>query len=464
MRTILIADDEANARSGLKKALESDFIKVDTAENGKAAYSKLQIHEYDILITDIRMPEMDGMTLLQKAKQENPNLEVIVLTAYGTIEMAVKAIREFGAYNYLTKPVNIDELDHLVNQILEKKQIELEIQYHREQKETKSGLQGIVGQSQAIQHVIDQIKQIAPTKATVLITGETGTGKELVARAIHTLSPRNNRLFVPIHCAALSENLLESELFGHEKGAFTGAIKQRKGRFEQAHKGTVFLDEISEISNSIQVKLLRVLQEREFERVGGSETISVDIRIIAATNMDLQKLVDEDKFREDLFYRLKVVSLHIPPLRERLDDIPLLVDNFVNFYAKENNKGAMTVAPEVIEIFQQYNWPGNVRQLQGVIESMVILARSNKLTKDNIPHEIRNDANHGPTTPVNKKPVIEGDTTLADIEKQVILDTLEKYGGNRTKTAEILGIGRRTLIRKLHEYGATKDIDENDEE
>jgi DNA-binding NtrC family response regulator len=404
------------------------------------------------------MPEMDGMTLLQKAKEIDSSLGVIVLTAYGTIEMAVQAMR-LGAFNYLTKPVNLDELDVLVEQLLEKRRIELENEYHREQSKASKGIEGIIGQSLPMKNLMKQIQQIAPTKATVMISGETGTGKELVARAIHALSPRKNRIFVPVHCAALSENLLESELFGHDRGAFTGAIKQRKGRFELADQGTIFLDEISEISQSIQVKLLRVLQEKEFERVGGSETVSVDIRIIAASNVDLQKMVDEGKFREDLYYRLKVVTLEVPPLRDRLDDIPALVYFFADRFAKENGKGSLEVADEVIKVFQSYDWPGNVRELQGVMESMVILSTTDKLEMANIPLDIRKHYD-GSTdvTPV----FTPGGATLADIEKQVIMQTLEKFDGNRTKTAEALGIGRRTLIRKLHEYNESEPLDEDE--
>lgn len=459
-QTILIADDELNAREGLRKALETEYRRVDVAADGDEAYEKLVKNNYDLLITDVRMPGMDGITLLKNARQENLVANVIVLTAYGDIKMAVDAMRS-GAYNYLTKPVDLDELDLLIEQVLTKQQLELEVQYHRERELSTDGFQGIVGQSLAILDLIEQIKQVAPTKANVLIAGETGTGKELVARAIHNLSSRKDRLFVPIHCAALSENLLESELFGHERGAFTGAIKQRKGRFEQAHQGTIFLDEISEISQSIQVKLLRVLQEREFERVGGSETLHVDIRILAATNMDLIKQVEKEKFREDLYYRLKVVTLQTPPLRERIDDIPLLTRSFILRYCRENGKPAMKAAEEIFHIFKKYSWPGNVRELQGVVESMVILARGDTLTAENVPLEIRKEGGSEPSQ--DYKPLALGDSTLADIEKRVILDALEKYGGNRTKTADALGIGRRTLIRKLHEYGVSKTSEEEEE-
>lgn len=445
--SILIADDEINAREGLKKALSGDGRRVDVAADGVEAFDLLQKRSYDVLITDIRMPGMDGMQLLEKAKREDPHLEVILLTAYGAIENAVQAIKK-GAYDYITKPINLDELEALLERVFEKRRIEQENAYLRELSQPAPALRGVVGDGKAIRELIAQIQQIAPTKATVLITGETGTGKELVARAIHDLSPRKDRLFVPIHCAALAENLLESELFGHERGAFTGAIKQRKGRFEIANQGTLFLDEISEISPAIQVKLLRVLQEKQFERVGGSETIKVDIRIIAATNRDLHQMVEEGKFREDLFYRLRVVNAHVPPLRERTEDIPLLVDHFVKLFARENGIEEPDISPDAIKIFQRYSWPGNVRELQGIMESMVILSRGKRLEPSNIPQEIRQDCDAALTPPIES-----GESTLSEVEKRVILEALEKYKGNRTKTAEALGIGRRTLIRKLNEYG-----------
>ena len=450
---ILIADDEVNAREGMRRALESSHRKVDLAADGEEALKKIRENSYDILITDIRMPKLDGMRLLQEAKLEDPELSVIVLTAYGTIEMAVKAMK-LGADDYLTKPVNLDELEVMLDKILEKRKIAMEIQYHRERERVTEGFEGIVGDSPAIRRLIDQIKQIAPSKATVLITGETGTGKELVARAIHHLSPRSRHLFLPVHCAAFSDQLLESELFGHERGAFTGAVRQRKGRFELADKGTLFLDEVSEVGQAVQVKILRVLQEREFERVGGSEILSVDIRILAATNTNLTKLVEQGKFREDLYYRLKVVSLEVPPLRQRLEDIPLLVNTFAGRYGRENGKPHVQISRDVIALFQQYSWPGNVRELQGVIESMVILAPGDRLEVQHVPYDVRFKSDPA------QLPLNTGDATLSDIEKRVILETLEKYDGNRTRSAEALGIGRRTLIRKLHEYGVTKSTDE----
>lgn len=453
---ILVVDDEKNARDGLKIALETAQRKVDVAEDGKQALDLIKEHTYDILITDIRMPEMDGMALLKEAKQEDPSLNAIVLTAYGSIDKAVDSMK-LGADDYLTKPVNLDELELQVEKLLEKRRIAIEVEYHRERNKTLEGFEGIVGDSPAIRRLIDQIKQIAPSKATVLITGETGTGKELVAHAIHNLSPRKNHLFLPVHCAAFSEHLLESELFGHERGAFTGAVKQRKGRFEMADQGTLFLDEVSEIDPSVQVKLLRVLQEREFERVGSAETVAVDIRLIAATNTHLQSMVDEGKFREDLFYRLKVVTLEAPPLRKRLDDIPLLVDSFVRRFCRENGMEILKVSGDAIRLLQQYSWPGNIRELQGVIESMVILAHGKTLEVENVPYEIRMKC------APDQVPLNTGDATLAEIEKKVILQSLDKYNGNRTQTAEALGIGRRTLIRKLHEYGVSKEKDSDED-
>lgn len=454
---LLVVDDEKNARDGLKIALDSSQRNVDVAEDGKKALELIKEYTYDILITDIRMPEMDGMELLKEAKQEDPALNAIVLTAYGSIDMAVDAMK-LGADDYLTKPVNLDELEIQVEKLLEKRRIAMEVEYHREREKTQDGFEGIVGDSPAVRRLIDQIKQIAPSKATVLITGETGTGKELVARAIHNHSPRKDKLFLPIHCAAFAENLLESELFGHERGAFTGAVKQRKGRFEMADQGSLFLDEVSEIDPSVQVKLLRVLQERQFERVGSAETVSVDIRLIAATNTSLQEMVEEGKFREDLFYRLKVVTLEVPPLRKRLDDIPQLVGAFVRRFCLENGMEQLSVSPDVMKLLQQYNWPGNIRELQGVVESMVILSQGKMLDVENVPYEIRLKCDP------EQVPINTGDATLAEIEKKVILQSLEKYNGNRTQTAEALGIGRRTLIRKLHEYGVTKEKDSDSDE
>ncbi len=448
---ILIVDDEINARDGMRKALERPEWAVETAADGREAYEKLQQRTFDVMLTDIRMPRMGGMELLRKSRDEWPDMDVIVITAYGEVSNAVEAMK-VGAYDYLQKPIDLDELELKVERLLERRRLTIENEQLWQDSRERSGLGHIIGESPVMQKLFDDIRQVAPSRATVLITGETGSGKELVARAIHDLSPRCDRPFWPMHCAAFSETLLESELFGHERGSFTGAVKQKKGRFELADRGTVFLDEVSEISPTTQVKLLRVLQERTFERVGGTDPITVDIRILAATNADLEKRVEEGKFREDLLYRLRVVELQVPPLRERREDIPLLVHAFLKRYASENEVPVPSVDPAIIRAFQSHDWPGNVRELQGYIERMVVMCRGDRITTDNLPTELGGKADRPPVSG------IAGDAPLADIEKQVILETLRRNDGNRTKTAEVLGIGRRTLIRKLQEYGEDVDV------
>ena len=447
---ILVVDDEINARDGMRKALERPEWVVETAADGKEAYEKLQQRSFDVMLTDIRMPRMGGMELLRRAREQWSDMDVIVITAYGEVSNAVEAMK-VGAYDYLQKPIDLDELELKVERLLDRRRLSMENEQLWEDSRGQSGLSHIIGESPVMQKLFDDIRQVAPSRATVLITGETGSGKELVARAVHDLSPRRERPFWPMHCAAFSETLLESELFGHERGSFTGAVKQKKGRFELADRGTVFLDEISEVSPKTQVKLLRVLQERTFERVGGTDPITVDIRIIAATNADLEERVKEGKFREDLLYRLRVVELQVPPLRERLEDIPLLVHAFLRRYASENEIPVPNIDPAVIRAFQTHDWPGNVRELQGYIERMVVMCRGDRLTTDNLPPELGGKTDRPPVSG------IAGDAPLADIERQVILETLRRNEGNRTKTAEVLGIGRRTLIRKLQEYGEEVD-------
>ncbi len=444
---ILVVDDEVNARDGLRKALDRPEWIVETAADGQEALEKLRQRTFDLMLTDIRMPRMGGMELLRRAREQWPEMDVIVITAYGEVANAVEAMKQ-GAYDYLQKPVDLDELDMKVERLLERRRLSMENERLWQDHRSRSGLGQLIGESPVMKALFEDIKRVAPSRATVLITGETGSGKELVARAIHDLSPRRNRPFWPMHCAAFSETLLESELFGHERGAFTGAVKQKKGRFELADKGTVFLDEISEISPTTQVKLLRVLQERCFERVGGTDTIHVDIRIIAATNANLEERVKQGKFREDLLYRLQVVTLHVPPLRERREDIPLLVDVFLKRYSAENEVPVPEIAPEVIRALQAYDWPGNVRELQGYVERMVVMRRGDRVTIDDLPPQLGGRSD---------RPLVSylaGDVPLADVEKHVILETLRRNHGNRTKTAEVLGIGRRTLIRKLQEYNA----------
>jgi len=370
----------------------------------------------------------------------------IMMTAYGSIENAVQAMQA-GAYHYVTKPVNLDELELVIQRALNSRRIEVENVNLHEQIDRRYGLENIIGESPAMRQLFETVQQVAPSRATVLITGETGTGKELIAKAIHNLSPRKNGAFIPVHAAALPSTLLESELFGHEKGAFTGAVERRIGRFELADGGTLFLDEVSELEPSIQVKLLRVLEERAFERVGGAKTLQVDVRLVAATNKDLKKLVSEGKFRDDLFYRLSVVTIDLPPLRERRDDIPLLVKAFLDEFGRENSKQVRELTPEALNVLLAYDWPGNVRELRNAIEQMVVLARAERLTVRDMPAAIRGSAD---LTKIN---VVRAGMTVEEAERQLIVQALKETNGNRTKAAQKIGISRRTLHRKLKEFG-----------
>ena len=443
--TILIVDDEKNTREGLARALQRQYD-VRLAENGLRALDLLSEEPVDVMLSDIRMPGMDGMTLLQRALARSPQPVCILLTAYGTIETAVEAMKH-GAYDFLTKPVNLDRLDLLLKRALREREVETENRGLHEQLDAKYGVENIIGRSPQMQEIFDMIRQVSASRATVLIQGESGTGKELVAHAIHRLSPRVHGPFVPVHCAALSHNLLESELFGHEKGAFTGATERRRGRFELADGGTLFLDEIGEIDPSIQVKILRVLEERKFERVGGQETLGVDVRLVAATNKNLKELMEQGKFREDLFYRLYVVVIHLPALRERTGDIPLLAQHFLKGLAKENAKAVDGITPEAMEALTAYSWPGNVRELRNVLERMVVLSRGDKLTLRDVPAVIRDAVRQGVA------PRASGELTIDEAEKQMIIRALKTHEGNRTLAAKELGISRRTLHRKLNEYG-----------
>lgn len=448
--TILIVEDDKNTREGLSRALDSDY-NIILAESGERALSLLQENYVDIMLTDLRMPGLDGLTLLQRVLATNPQIVCILLTAYGNVETAVEAMKR-GAYDYLTKPVNLDHLDMLLKRAIKSRDMESENLRLREQLDDKYGVSNIIGNSAAMQPVFDVIHQVAPTQATVLIQGESGTGKELVAHALHGLSLRSKGPYVPVHCAALSDTLLESELFGHEKGSFTGAAAMRKGRFEMADGGTLFLDEISEIDLSAQVKLLRVLEERCFERVGGTELINVDIRLVTATNRNLRQMVDEGKFREDLFFRLDVVTIDLPPLRERGGDITLLCDKFIKEMSNVNNKNIIGITPEAMNILSAYKWPGNVRELRNTIEKMVVLARGDKLTARDVPHNIKEEVQAAGGVVVPMRGMSVTGNSLADTEKKMIYAALEKCKQNRTKAAEELGISRRTLHRKLKQY------------
>jgi DNA-binding NtrC family response regulator len=392
------------------------------------------------------MPGMSGMSLLSEIKKTHPDTDVVVVTAFGSVEQAVDAMKQ-GVYDYLLKPLNLDELEMIVQRLEEKRSMELSGLLYERRAAAPAGSERIVAASPAMRVIISKIRQVAKSRATVLVTGESGVGKELVSRAIHEQSDRGRSRFVPVNCAALPEGLLESELFGHERGSFTGAYKQKKGYFEIANGGTIFLDEIGEINHATQMKLLRILETREFERVGGTATIRVDVRLIAATNADLGAFVKSGKFRQDLYYRLSVVAIDVPPLRERREDIPALSQQFLNEFAMENAKPGMRFEKEALDALLAHDWPGNVRQLRNTIESLVVMARGTRIRLADLPAEFRQKE------PMANVISIPRNTPLHDVEKQVILDTLEAEGGNKTKTAKVLAIGRRTLIRKLQEYG-----------
>jgi two-component system, NtrC family, response regulator AtoC len=443
--TILIVDDERNTREGLQRALEGRYDVV-LAEDAQKATQTLESTPVDVMLTDLRMPGVDGMGLLRRALSLSNPPVCIMMTAYGSIETAVQAMQA-GAYHYVTKPVNLDELELIIQRALNSRRIEAENVNLREQIDHKYGLENIIGGSDGMRQVFETVRQVAPSRATVLITGETGTGKELIAKAVHNLSPRKNGPFIAVHAAALPTALLESELFGHERGAFTGAVERRTGRFEMADGGTLFLDEVSELEPQMQVKLLRVLEERAFERVGSGKTIEVDVRLVAASNRDLKKLVSEGKFRDDLFYRLSVVLVNLPPLRERRDDIPLLVKAFLDEFGRENNKQVRELTPEAMNMLLAYDWPGNVRELRNAIEQMVVLARSERLTVRDVPAAVRDAAD---LTKIN---VVRTGMTVEDAERQLIVQALKETNGNRTTAAKKIGISRRTLHRKLKEYG-----------
>ncbi len=443
---VLIADDEKNIRSGLGRALEMDGYHVFLAADGQEALELIEREEVDLVIADLKMPRLSGEELLRRVVQNYPTVPVIILTGHGTIETAVQAMRD-GAYDFLTKPVSLDRLSLLARRALSTRELVIQHRQLQQELDQHRNTAAIIGKSSAMQKVLDVVRQVAPTKASVLITGESGVGKELVADAIHRLSDRAEKPLVKVHCAALSESLLESELFGHEKGAFTGAIGRKRGRFELANPGTIFLDEIGEINQSLQIKILRVLQEKQFERVGGEETITVDVRIVSATNRDLRAEIEKGTFREDLFYRLNVVNLHVPPLRERKEDIPLLVAAFIKEFARENNKPVEGVDPRARAALHRHNWPGNIRELRNSIESAVVMCKGSIITLDDLPPVINNEGDESDSIRVP----LGG--SLSTAEREIIRANLAVQQGNKTRTAEVLGIGRKTLHRKIAEYG-----------
>ena len=440
---ILVVDDEVNARTALLELLRDEGYEVDSAADAFKALGKMADFAPDLVLTDVKMPGMDGLQLLARLREDDSDLPVIMMTAFGEVETAVRAMRA-GARDYLAKPVNVGELSVVVARELEQRRIRQEAGLLRSRLSEKYSFSNIIGNAAPMQAVFKTVAQIAASRASVLITGESGTGKELIAAAIHERSSRAKGPFVKLHCAALAESLLESELFGHERGSFTGAATRRDGRFFQANHGTLFLDEIGDISPAIQVKLLRFLQEREFERVGGNETISVDVRVIAATNRNLQHMVAEGKFREDLFYRLNVINLEMPALRARPSDIPLLAGHFLRKYAAENAKALTGFTGEALEHLAVHSWPGNVRELENVVERAVVLAQGSEVGLSDLPPQLAAvKAREGIQIP---------GASMDDIERYAITKTLESTGGATSKAAEILNISVRKIQYKLHEY------------
>src|ERR1051326_190241 len=459
--TVLIVDDEKHTRDGLRRLLENDYD-VYVAADIAAAIDVLEREQVDVLLTDLRLGNEDGMLLIDRAlKMSRPPI-CIMMTAYGSVDVAVQAMKR-GAYDFVTKPLNLDKVEMLISRAMQSRKLEQENRALREQVDERYGLENIWGDSTALREVLETIKQVAPSSANVLIEGESGTGKELAAHAIHNLSRRNKTKFVVVHCAALSPQLLESELFGHEKGAFTGAHERRIGRFEQANGGTIFLDEIAEIDSSTQVKLLRVMSEqRSFERVGGNQPLRADVRLIAATNKNLEQLVREGKFRDDLFFRLNVVRILMPPLRQRKEDIPILVRGFLRQFSQANEKEVADLTPEAMNALLTYNWPGNVRELRTAIEHGVVMTTGSKITVRDLPPSLRQAASATLPRGISATKAFGEKTSPLDLhetERKLILQALATTSGNVTAAARKLGISRRTLHRKINEMNAGKTED-----
>ncbi|MBI1820645.1 MAG: sigma-54-dependent Fis family transcriptional regulator [Nitrospirae bacterium] len=444
--SILIVDDEVNIRTALAKILEKQGYKPETAENGQVALSRLENAFYHLVITDLKMADLNGLELLKKVKEHSPETEVVVMTAYGTIETAVNAIKA-GAYDYLTKPVDKELLLLLIDKALERQSLSVENKRLRESLKIKNRFEEMIGKSNVLKQIYETIDQVVESDATVLITGESGTGKELVARAIHQQSGRRDKPFITINCGALPETLFESEVFGYEKGAFTGAVSSKTGRFELADGGILFLDEIGELNLKNQVDFLRVLETKEFRRLGGTKLIHVDVRFIAATNRNLLQAIENKTFREDLYYRLNVVPIHLPPLRERKEDIPLLVEFFLREFRSIYHREEKTVSPGTMRLLVNYSWPGNIRQLKNVIERVVIMVRDKTLLPEHLPVEIQED------TAKEKTMTIPLGKSLEEVEKEVIQKTLSEITHHREKAAKILGISLRALHYKIKNYG-----------
>lgn len=446
--TIVIIDDEEESLAAMTRALSKVGYSTVTFSDGASALNQPgELQRADLVITDLKMPGVDGMAVLKRVKELSPDTGVLMVTAFGSVETAVAAMQE-GAEDFVLKPLDLFELRHRVKRILERHDLANEVRRLRQRLDKRYGFGSIISKSAAMQRVFEQVVAVAPTRSTVLITGESGTGKELIANAIHQNSPRRAARFMPLHCAALAPTLLESEMFGHEKGAFTGAGERRIGKLEVANGGTLFLDEIGEMSPELQVKLLRFLELREIMRVGGNETLSLDVRLLAATHRDLAQAVEAGRFRADLFYRLKVITITLPPLRERREDIPLLIHEFVRQFNADHEKHVERLTAEALDVMLRYEWPGNIRELKNVVENLVVFARSNEIDVDDLPTELFTVE----TQTASSREVLRID----ELERKAILETLEHNEGNRLKTALDLGIGLRTLQRKLKEYGVGK--------
>jgi DNA-binding NtrC family response regulator len=448
-KKILVVDDAREVRDLMKEFLAGEGFEVSSAHNGLVASRMVGREDFDMVITDIRMPKMDGMKLLETIKRTNPQVIVIVITGYGTIDAAVRAMR-LGAYEYITKPVMLDELRLVIHKAFEHQQLRSDNRMLQRQLKTKYRFKNFIGDSDIMQEIFRFIEKIANTDSTVLVYGDSGTGKELVARAIHYNSDRCQKPLIPVNCGAIPEDLLESELFGYEKGAFTGALKTRMGRFELANGGTVFLDEIGDMSPALQVKILRVLQGREFERVGGVKTIKVDIRVIAATNKDLEKAVAEGKFREDLYYRLNVIPVVLPPLRERKSDIPLLINHCIKRFKQEKRLSVEGMTEEAVKYFMDYSWPGNVRELENLIERLVILKGKGVVDVDDLPDKLLGHKGEVPVPEIRiPEDGIPFNAAVSQFERELILQALNRTDWVKNRAAKLLHLNRTTLVEKM---------------
>jgi two-component system response regulator HydG len=445
---ILLVDDDPSHRQMLEAVLTAEGYEVSQAEDGQGAVAGVAERFYDLVLMDLRMARVGGLEALRQIKEISPGIPIIIMTAYASVATAVDALKS-GAYDYLTKPLDIDELRVQVKKALHHRQLEQENVFLKERLDDRFDFAKIIGRSLAMGRLFESMALVAPSEATVLIAGESGTGKELIANAIHQNSPRRDRTFIKVNCAALPETLLESELFGHEKGAFTGALARKEGRFHLAHRGSIFLDEIGEMALTTQAKILRVLQEREFEPLGSTQTVKVDTRVIAATNKNLAEEIQNGRFRQDLYYRLNVVTLEVPPLRDRREDIPLLADFFLKRYAEKNRRHMKGFSPRAMDVLMRYAWPGNVRELENVVERAVIMARGEVITPTEFPEGFKELDDGAKDAELGLTP----GRSLREVEREMVIRTLEEAGGNRTQTARLLGISRRTLQLKLKEYG-----------